>query len=45
MAFTIMKNMFNTDYADRKLIISEETRKEHGKHELNFISTPNEHWP
>ena len=45
MAFTIMKNMFNTDYADRQIIISEGSRIELGKHELNFISAPNVHWP
>ena len=44
MAFTIMKNMFNTDYADRQIIISEGFKIELGKHELNFISAPNVHW-
>lgn len=45
MAFTIMKNMFNTEYADRQIIVSEGFRIELGKHELNFISAPNVHWP
>ena len=45
MAFTIMKNMFNTDYTDRQIIISEGFKIELGKHELNFISAPNVHWP
>ena len=31
MAFTIMKNMFNTDYADRQIIISEGFKIELGK--------------
>ena len=45
MAFTIMKNMFGTDYAERQIVISEGSTIELGKHVLNFVAAPNVHWP
>lgn len=45
MAFTMMKNMFGTDWADRQIVISEGLKLELGKHILNFIAAPNVHWP
>jgi len=45
MAFTMMKNMFGTDYADRQVVLAEGAKIELGKHTLNFIAAPNVHWP
>lgn len=45
MAFTMMKNMFGTDFADRQIVIAEGSEIELGKHTLNFITAPNVHWP
>ena len=45
MAFTMMKNMFGTDFADRQIVIAEGSKIELGKHTLNFITAPNVHWP
>ncbi|MGN0732390.1 MAG: FprA family A-type flavoprotein [Treponema sp.] len=45
MAFTMMKNMFGTDFLDRQIVISEGSKIELGKHTLNFITAPNVHWP
>ncbi len=49
MAFTMMKNMFGTDFADRQVTAAEGTVLELGKtdgaHTLRFITAPNVHWP
>ena len=45
MAFTMMKNMFGTDFSDRQIVIAEGSKIELGKHTLNFITAPNVHWP
>jgi len=45
MAFTMMKNMFGTDYAERQVVLTEGAVIELGKHKLNFIAAPNVHWP
>ena len=45
MAFTMMKNMFGTDFLDRQIVIAEGSKIELGKHTLNFITAPNVHWP
>lgn len=45
MAFTMMKNMFGTDFLDRQIVIAESSKIELGKHTLNFITAPNVHWP
>lgn len=44
-AFTMMKNFFGTDYADRQLVVSEGSKLELGKHTLTFITAPMVHWP
>lgn len=49
MAFTIMKNLFGTDFADRQIIINDgstlEIGNEPGDYTLKFVSAPNVHWP
>ena len=45
VAFTMMKNMFGTDFLDRQIVIAEGSKIELGKHTLNFITAPNVHWP
>lgn len=49
LAFSIMKNLFGTDFADRQIIVGEGDKLElgstEGSHTLNFITAPNVHWP
>ena len=45
MAFTMMKNFFNTDFSDRRLVVKEGDKLNLGKHELNFVGAPMVHWP
>ena len=45
MAFTMMKNYFGTDYADRRVIVTEGSTLELGKHTLTFVTAPMVHWP
>lgn len=45
MAFTIMKNLFGTDFSDRQIVVGEGSTLELGKHTLQFITAPNVHWP
>ncbi|MCR5218403.1 flavodoxin domain-containing protein [Treponema sp.] len=45
MAFTMMKNMFGSDFADRQIVVTEGSTLELGKHTLKFITAPNVHWP
>lgn len=45
MAFTMMKSMFGTDFADRQVAVAEGSVLELGKHALKFIAAPNVHWP
>ncbi len=44
-AFHMMQNFFGTDYADRRLVISEGDTLELGKHTLTFVAAPMVHWP
>ncbi len=44
-AFTMMKNFFGTDYADRRLVIGEGDTLSLGKHVLTFVTAPMVHWP
>ena len=44
-AFTMMKNFFGTDYADRRIVVGEGSTLELGKHTLNFVTAPMIHWP
>ena len=45
MAFVMMKNYFGTDYADRRILVSEGSTLELGKHTLTFVAAPMVHWP
>lgn len=44
-AFTMMKQFFGTDFADRQIIVKEGDTLSLGKHELSFIAAPMVHWP
>jgi len=44
-AFTMMKNFFGTDYADRRVVINEGDELDLGEHKLTFVSAPMVHWP
>ncbi len=45
MAFTMMKNYFGCDYADRRIVVTEGSTLELGKHTLTFVAAPMVHWP
>lgn len=45
MAFTMMKNMFGTDFAERQIVVAEGTEIPLGTHNLKFIAAPSVHWP
>lgn len=44
-AFTMMKNFFGTDFADRRIIVGEGDSLELGSHTLRFFTAPMVHWP
>ncbi|MCR5295805.1 MAG: MBL fold metallo-hydrolase [Clostridiales bacterium] len=44
-AFTMMKNFYGSDYADRRITVGEGDSLELGKHVLKFITAPMVHWP
>ena len=44
-AFTMMKNFFGTDFADRRMLAAEGGKLSLGKHELTFVTAPMVHWP
>ena len=44
-AFTMMKNYFGNDYADRRLVIKEGDTLSLGAHTLQFVAAPMVHWP
>ena len=44
-AFTMMKNFFGEDYADRRLVVGEGSTLSLGKHQLTFVTAPMVHWP
>ena len=44
-AFTMMKQFFGTDYADRRIVVGEGSTLSLGKHQLSFITAPMVHWP
>lgn len=44
-AFNMMKNLFKTDFAPRKLVVKENDVLELGNHKLSFVSAPLVHWP
>lgn len=44
-SFVMMKNFFGTDFADRQVIVGENSILELGKHTLTFVTAPMVHWP
>lgn len=44
-AFTMMKQFFGVDYADRRLVVKEGDVLPLGRHTLRFIAAPMVHWP
>ncbi len=44
-AFTMMKQFFGTDYADRRVVVKEGDTLSLGKHTLAFVTAPMVHWP
>ena len=44
-AFTMIKQFFGTEYAERQVIVGEGDRINLGSHELTFITAPMVHWP
>lgn len=44
-AFTMMKQFFGTDFAERGIVVGEGDKLELGRHTLNFITAPMVHWP
>ena len=44
-AFTMMKQFFNQDYADRRVVVGEGDSLTLGAHTLHFVTAPMVHWP
>ena len=44
-AFTMMKNFFGTDYADRRVVVKEGDVLATGRHSFTFVGAPMVHWP
>jgi flavorubredoxin len=44
-AFTMMKQFFNQDYADRRVVVGEGDSLSLGVHTLHFVTAPMVHWP
>ena len=44
-AFTMVKQFFGYDYADRRIVVGEGDTLNLGKHVLSFITAPMVHWP
>ena len=44
-AFTMMKQFFGTDYADRRVVVGEGDTLTLGSHTLTFVTAPMVHWP
>jgi len=44
-AFTMMKNFFGCDYADRRLVVKEGDTLSTGRHTFAFVAAPMVHWP
>ena len=44
-AFTMMKNFYGNEYADRRVVAAEGTELALGAHILRFIAAPMVHWP
>ena len=44
-AFTMMKNFFGTDFADKQIVVGEGDTLSLGNHLLTFVTAPMVHWP
>jgi len=44
-AFTIMKQFYGSDFADRRIVVASGSTLTLGRHELSFITAPMVHWP
>ena len=44
-AFTMMKQFFGNDYAERRIVVGEGDTLTLGKHTLTFVTAPMVHWP
>ena len=44
-AFNMMKNVFGSDYAERKTVVTDGSSLTLGKHTLVFLTAPMVHWP
>ena len=44
-AFTMMKQFFGNDYADRRVVVGEGDTLALGEHTLTFVTAPMVHWP
>lgn len=44
-AFVMMKNFFGSDYAERRIVVSEGDTLSLGTHTLHFVTAPMVHWP
>ena len=44
-AFSMMKNFFGTDFAEKQVVVGEGDTLSLGKHTLTFVTAPMVHWP
>ncbi len=44
-AFTMMKQFFGSDYAERRIVVGEGDTLPLGRHVLTFVTAPMVHWP
>ncbi|MBQ7954240.1 MAG: FprA family A-type flavoprotein [Lachnospiraceae bacterium] len=44
-AFAMMENFFGTDFAQRRIVVSDGDMLSLGKHKLKFVAAPMVHWP
>ena len=44
-SFSMMKNFFGNDFADRQVVVGENDTLSLGKHTLTFVTAPMVHWP
>ena len=44
-AFKLIQNFYGTDFADRRMVLTDGAKLELGKHTLNFVTAPMVHWP
>ena len=44
-AFRMIANFYGTDYASRRMVLSEGSTLELGRHTLHFVTAPMVHWP